>query len=249
MLRRGIRSPVFPASNVLRADVPRWGSRARCGSKKGWMMKTRAASLGMVALVGLVVPGIGGAALTEWRSTDGGNGHFYEPISVASVTWTEAQTAAEAKGGYLATIASTEENAFVFSVVDNDAYWYLYGGAAVHGPWLGGLQPEGSPEPDGGWEWVTGESFSYTNWSPESPNDGGQTTGPEDRAHFWTLGTTLQDRAATWNDAAAGDLNIRSYVIEYVPEPATLSMLALGGLALIRRRHLSPRAYIGHCDR
>ena len=199
-------------------------------------MKTRAVSVAMVCFVGLGSTAVGQAALTEWRTADGGNGHFYEPVVAASITWTEAQTAAETKGGYLATITSPEENAFVFSVVDDDASWYLYGGAAVHGPWLGGLQPEGSPEPDGGWEWVTGEPFSYANWSPGQPDNYGQITGPEDRVHFWTLGTTLQDRAATWNDAAAFDWNVHSYVIEYIPEPATVALLVLGGLGLLRGR-------------
>ena len=199
-------------------------------------MKTRAISLLIVSFVGLGAAGVGEAALTEWPVADGGNGHFYEPVSAASITWTEAQTAAETKGGYLATITSAEENSFVFSVVDDDAYWYLYGGAAVHGPWLGGLQPDGSPEPDGGWEWVTGEPFSYTSWSPGQPDNGGGSTGLEDRVHFWTLGTSLEDRAATWNDAAAFDCNIHSYVIEYIPEPATLALVGAALPVLLKRK-------------
>ena len=175
----------------------------------------------LMAVVVAVLASTISAASVEWPKAVGGNGHFYEAVAVPGITWTEAQLAAEAKGGYLATITSPEENAFVFSVADDDAYWYVYGGQAVHGPWVGGVQPPGSAEPDGGWGWVTGEPFNYDNWSPESPNNGGVTTGPEDRIHFYAMGTSLDDRVPTWNDAVASDLHINSYVIEVTPEPAT----------------------------
>jgi hypothetical protein len=169
---------------------------------KGRTMKAKAI---LAVVVAVLLASTISAAPIEWPKAVGGNGHFYEAVVVPGITWTEAQLAAEAKGGYLATISSPEENAFVFSVAD------------------------------GGWGWVTGEPFNYDNWSPESPNNGSVTSGPEDRIHFWTMGTSLDDRVPTWNDAAASDLHINSYVIE-VPEPATLSLLVLAGLAVIRRR-------------
>ena len=42
--------------------------------------------------------------------------------------------------------------------------------------WLGGFQDLTSPnysEPSGGWTWVTGEPWSYTNWFPGEPNNTG----------------------------------------------------------------------------
>lgn len=74
------------------------------------------------------------------------------------LTWTAARAAAEAAGGYLATLTSAAENAFAVSL--------------INGPtWIGGFQPAGSPEPAGNWQWVTGEPFTYTHWHPDEPNE------------------------------------------------------------------------------
>jgi hypothetical protein len=40
--------------------------------------------------------------------------------------------------------------------------------------WLGGSQKPDSPEPAGGWTWVTGEPFGFTNWSPGQPDNAGE---------------------------------------------------------------------------
>lgn len=39
------------------------------------------------------------------------------------------------------------------------------------GPFIGGYQAEGSAEPAGGWHWLSGEPWEYTNWA-EDLNDG-----------------------------------------------------------------------------
>ena len=108
-------------------------------------------------------------AIADWIQWPG-NGHYYQPVAVTqSITWDDASTAAQAAGGYLATITSAGENSFVFSLIDSDPYWYF--GSYTSGPWIGGWQPTSGPEPDGGWEWVTGEAFTFTNWVMGEPND------------------------------------------------------------------------------
>jgi len=68
-------------------------------------------------------------------------------------------------GGHLATITSEAENAFIYGLASNNiALWHSLPNGCVLGPWLGGTQPTGSSEPGGGWRWVTGETWSYTNW-------------------------------------------------------------------------------------
>ena len=73
------------------------------------------------------------------------------------------KSAAEVRGGYLATITSAQENTFVHNLITANEYW-INVGVDSRGPWLGGYQPAGSLEPAGGWTWVTGEAFVYQNW-------------------------------------------------------------------------------------
>ena len=82
------------------------------------------------------------------------------------------------------------------------------------GPWLGGLQPPGSPEPGGGWRWVTGEAFSYSNWHPLQPNN--DPSENQDRIHMARPGYPI--RGATWNDLDGTRLLV-SYVVE-APGPS-----------------------------
>jgi hypothetical protein len=89
-----------------------------------------------------------------------GNGHYYRVVSVTgSITWEDANAAAIAAGGYLATITTKAENDFVFSLVNNPTYWNGYSG-----PWLGGYQSPATQQPTSNWRWVTGETWSYSNW-------------------------------------------------------------------------------------
>lgn len=82
-----------------------------------------------------------------WPTSAGGNGHYYLPVHVETpVSWEEAFTNAQALGGYLATITSAEENAFIYALVEAPEFWN--GGP---GPLLGGYQPPGSAEPAAGW--------------------------------------------------------------------------------------------------
>ncbi len=143
----------------------------------------------------------------QWDVSSGGNGHWYKPVpGFPGITWTRANELAQAEGGYLATITSAEENAFVFSLVANDPqYWNFccnYSGAA-----LGGLQQEGAPEPAGGWHWITGEPWTYSNWYPGQPNNRPEAEIPEERLHFF-----YPD--GQWNDLGKLDSNLGGYVIE-----------------------------------
>jgi len=62
--------------------------------------------------------------------------------------------------GHLATITSSAENAFISTQLGTTQF-----------AWLGGEQPPGSLEPDGGWQWITGEPWVYTNWDIGEPNN------------------------------------------------------------------------------
>lgn len=173
---------------------------------------------------------VGQATIVEWRVADGGNGHFYEAVyHVAGARdWHQAQSAAIYRRGYLATITSAEENAFIFSVLrDDQEVWP--GGI---GPWIGGFQVVDAIEPDGGWEWVTGEPFIYTNWSINQPDNAAG--GFEHWLHFYN--STGDAPSPEWNDLSRGVIATNSYIVEYIPEPATLLLFGLGAVILRKLR-------------
>jgi Ca2+-binding RTX toxin-like protein len=154
------------------------------------------------------------AAAVQWQTSVGGNGHYYEVVyTPTGIPWDEARGAAIAKGGYLATITSSAENALVFGLADDPLYWYQDGYNNSEGPWLGGYQPAGSSEPNGDWRWVSGEAFNFTNWASGEPNDfnlGEDALLFMGRSSFGIPGRP----APTWNDGAinAGE---KAYIIEY----------------------------------
>ena len=144
----------------------------------------------------------------EWS----GNGHSYEVVATAErINWFEASARAIESGGYLATIVSREENDFVFSLVNNSAYWFKTGPDHI-GPWIGGYQPSGSREPNGNWQWVTGEPFSFQSWLKRTnePNNAG---GNEDGIFFYNAYS--DKRVADWNDFNRAGALPKAYVIEY----------------------------------
>lgn len=164
------------------------------------------------------------ATPVQWAIEDGGNGHWYEAVLVQDgISWTDARYAAISQGGYLATVTSKSENDFIFSLVVDNIFWNRNASQtpAWHGAWLGGYSSEGS------WAWITGELWTYNNWfNLNYLGDGSYT-------HFYAFDAP----ADTWDDENNQHpwLPVVAYVIE-VPEPATLSLLVLGGLAAMRKR-------------
>ncbi len=101
------------------------------------------------------------AVPVQWTVASGGNGHFYESVASSnSLSWNGADAAATMAGGYLVTVTSAAEQAFLESLSKpSGAYW------------AGGqdLASEGT------WKWVTGpeagDLFIYTNWFAGEPNN------------------------------------------------------------------------------
>ncbi len=133
------------------------------------------------------------------------NGNYYAAIASPGITWDQARADAammsyQGVSGRLATLNDAQENDFVFALGD------------VNYHWLGGFQNTASPnyaEPDGGWEWITGEPFTYANWFPGEPNNTGG-FGAEDYLEL------LQGLGfgESWNDAAQME-HPRGYIVEF----------------------------------
>ena len=112
------------------------------------------------------------ADAVQWRVEDGGNGHWYEVMPYgAYATWSEAAADAVARGGYLATLTSQEEDDLVTmlyqSIGDQDSCDTCSSGTAAL---IGGQL-----DVFGEWQWVTGEAWDFTNWYPGEPTGGSET--------------------------------------------------------------------------
>ncbi len=108
------------------------------------------------------------------------SGHRYKYFDV-NMTWTEARAYCRSLGGHLATITSEEEQAFI-----DQTYPGCKGFIGFFG--------EGES-----WQWITGETWSYTRWKSGEPNnqDGNEWVG-----HLWGDGT--------WNDLPNEDTSYHS---------------------------------------
>lgn len=145
------------------------------------------------------------------------NSHVYRLIQFPELRWADARQAATSQslgvaGGYMATITSADEQAFV------EAKFLT--AVQPWGAWLGGYQPAGSAEPAGNWQWVTGEAFGYTNWHPSG--EPSNANNNENQLQLLNNGY--------WNDLGTSEpggspLYDLPYIVEFsVPEPASSGM-------------------------
>jgi len=84
------------------------------------------------------------------------NGHSYLIVD-KKLSWTSAKLEAEHRGGYLAIITSVEEQEFIMGLLSRNGNRSFY--------WLGGYREGGN------WQWLTGETFSFRNWSRGKPDN------------------------------------------------------------------------------
>ena len=105
------------------------------------------------------------------------NGSQYILFDI-SLPWHYAQEYCESIGGNLAVITSQEENAVIQELISK---------GNKQGYWLGA----NDTETEGVWKWVTGETFSYTDWYADNPNNGG------DHEHYLEI---RKDYGNQWND-------------------------------------------------
>ena len=144
----------------------------------------------------------------QWRVEDGGNGHWYQGTSVEPpVNWLTAKVLAHDRGGYLATVTSTEEFLWIASVSRNAPSLWV----GTRGPFLGGQQAPGSTTTTSGWSWLTGEPW-FAVWG--TSNCGADNF---DGADVLTLGRCNSNAGDSYNDWPSGlsSPDIKGYVIEW----------------------------------
>jgi hypothetical protein len=82
-------------------------------------------------------------------------GHHYKLFP--SMSWKAGKEYCEKQGGHLATVTSQNENAFIYELLEKNG--------------LNSCQLGATDEvTEGKWMWVTGESWSYTNWAKNTAN-------------------------------------------------------------------------------
>jgi hypothetical protein len=138
---------------------------------------------------------------------NGVNGHFYRPITTTN-TYTGARAAAEAttfKGqtGYLVTITSADEDAFIFNNVPQTNIWFALTDELTEGRWVIDAGPEkGTVIKTANGQLNGNIQGQYNNWAGGEPNN----SGNEDYA------VTKWGGGSQWNDLPNWS---NPYVIEY----------------------------------
>jgi hypothetical protein len=152
-------------------------------------------ALALAAAIVLLMPATPYAAPVKREG-----GHYYELVS-SQLTWASAQSAAEVQHAHLATIADASENAFVKA---------LAGGSVV---WIGAS--DDANDLDAQFLWVTGESFTYTNFATGEPDDDAGITGNGE------VLVMLSD--GTWDDTnPALDTFAQGFVVEWTNDTPDL---------------------------
>lgn len=151
-----------------------------------------------------------------------GNNHLYEFVA-GSFTWSAAQTAAAARTsygatGYLATITSAPENAFISARMTGDG-WIGANDTSVEGTWKWITGPEANTtfwQGTGSGSTVGG---NYANWNPGEPNQ----SGDEDCAETYVS-------SGQWNDLPCGAT--LGYVVEY-GAPGNLPTVVAANVSIV----------------
>jgi hypothetical protein len=140
---------------------------------------------------------------------NGVNGHFYRPISNGT-TYTGARAASllttfKGQQGYLVTITSASENAFIYTNVPQGNIWFAATDEVKDGTWVIDAGPEkGTVMKTQNGQTAGNIPGVYNNWAPGEPNG---VNGSENYA------VTNWNSQPTWNDLSNNWAN--PYIIEY----------------------------------
>ncbi|MEW6536383.1 MAG: PEP-CTERM sorting domain-containing protein [Candidatus Auribacterota bacterium] len=162
------------------------------------------------------------AAPVQWAE----NGHWYELIG-GGRSWNDARIYAQSSSyddmpGYLVTLTTPEEDAWIRATLGVGNYW------------LGAYQPDGSPEPIGGYCWVTGEDWTWNDRN-KADNTGSVLYYYPDKGAYWDDDSptgygraTLIEYGTYFDDGIHGNAPVPVEPEAAIPEPMSLAALLIG---------------------
>lgn len=123
-------------------------------------------------------------------------GHIYARYDM-NLSWKLANTFCQAAGGHLATVTSEREKAVIEKLLE-DAPFSEY--------WIGATDADW----EGGWQWVTGEPFDWTDWDSGQPDN---STYEEEGENYLEMGRGFGNH---WNDNY-GENTDGGFILEIEP--------------------------------
>ena len=137
--------------------------------------------------------------------------HLYQLFEQEGITWQEAKTLCEEKGGHLVTVTDADEEKALESL--------LADAATAKGYYMGASDAE----EEGKFQWVTGEEFSYTHWGEQGPNDSKQYISEGEDYLGIALTETNWSNPFDWNDFIPDSNYIGGYICEWETEPVSFA--------------------------
>ena len=140
---------------------------------------------------------------------NGVNGHFYKPVTTGT-TYTGARAASllttfKGQTGYLVTITSASENAFIYANVPQTNVWFAATDEVIDGKWVIDAGPEkGTVMKTSNGQTAGNIVGVYNNWAGGEPNG---------YNHSEDYAVTNWGGQSTWNDLSNNWSN--PYIIEY----------------------------------
>ncbi|MFA5865343.1 MAG: PEP-CTERM sorting domain-containing protein [Phycisphaerae bacterium] len=177
-----------------------------------------------VLLVGMVVILCGISSVGYAWVTNPNNGHQYALTNYG--TWEQAEAEAVVAAGHLATINDEAENTWLATFIKDS---YTQNGQSLLNwnlAWIGLYRDNALSTDWHDFKWVSGEPVTYFAGTPWI-NEPGKYAYLHGLNHY---------AAGTWFWDTTIENSYQSQGIIEVPEPATLSLLVISGLALLRRR-------------
>ena len=144
-------------------------------------------------------------------------------VSNQQYSWFEGRDYSVSLGGHLATFNTIKEDTLVSNKIKRLTTINSYPLSLAKNSgecYIGLFQNKSSinySEPAGGWQWITGEPLTYTNWSPTEPNN---------NSVMSEYATTNWNNSAKWNDIGPGTITgtngIHQFVVELYKSPYSI---------------------------